>query len=221
MTDLPQQTTNTETPLARHERRCIATGIDLPKNQLLRFVLSPEHVVTFDAAHKLPGRGLWLTPQKDALALAMRKNLFAKSAKASAIVPADLPTQIEQQLTRRFLQLLSLARKAGMVLAGFDQVEAALRAQKATQRAALVLVAADAAYDGQRKLYGLAKGAGIGWHKSLSRHELGQALGREEAVFVALLPSGLTTNIEELMGFLTALRGEEADKTALSQQAID
>src|SRR5262249_2013886 len=42
-------------------RRCAVTRALRPKDQLIRFVLSPDGVVVPDLKEKLPGRGVWLT----------------------------------------------------------------------------------------------------------------------------------------------------------------
>ena len=42
------------------------TGAVMPKDALLRFVLAPDGQVVPDLAGKLPGRGIWVTPRRDA-----------------------------------------------------------------------------------------------------------------------------------------------------------
>ena len=57
------------------ERRCIATGDTAPKAGLLRFVVSPENVVTPDILERLPGRGIWCSADRAAVELVVKKNL--------------------------------------------------------------------------------------------------------------------------------------------------
>ena len=76
------------------ERRCIVTGDVQPKAGLLRFVLSPDGTVVPDLAEKLPGRGIWVSADRDILAKAAARGLFARAAKAPAQVPADLVDQV-------------------------------------------------------------------------------------------------------------------------------
>ncbi|HUY68162.1 MAG TPA: DUF448 domain-containing protein, partial [Alphaproteobacteria bacterium] len=42
-------------------RRCLVTGDMRPKDELIRFVVSPDNAVIPDLACELPGRGLWVT----------------------------------------------------------------------------------------------------------------------------------------------------------------
>lgn len=138
------------TLLGSAERKCLVTGVVKPKAAMIRFVLDPSHNVTPDLAARLPGRGLWVSATRDALATAVKKNLFAKAAKTHAKADPNLPEQVEALIAKRCLELLGLARGAGAVVAGQMQVEQALRADEL----AYVLIAADAGADGTKKLVG-------------------------------------------------------------------
>ena len=48
-------------------RKCIATGELCPKAELIRFVVGPEGTIVPDVAGKLPGRGIWVRPERAAL----------------------------------------------------------------------------------------------------------------------------------------------------------
>ena len=49
------------------ERKCIATGEVQPKNGLIRFVVGPESQIVPDVLEKLPGRGIWVSADREAL----------------------------------------------------------------------------------------------------------------------------------------------------------
>src|SRR3954463_1806443 len=95
------------------ERRCIVTREVLPDSQLVRFVVGPENEIVPDLAAKLPGRGIWVSANRDALARALKKNLFSKAAKPSVRAPADLPERVEALLAARMQEHLGLARRSG------------------------------------------------------------------------------------------------------------
>src|SRR5690348_18400262 len=71
-------------------RRCLATGTVAPSAEMLRFVVGPDGRIAFDAARRLPGRGLWLTARRDIVAEAVNKRLFARAAKAPVVVEAEI-----------------------------------------------------------------------------------------------------------------------------------
>ena len=100
------------------DRKCIATGEVQPKHGLIRFVAGPGNEVVPDILGKLPGRGIWVAADRDALDLAVRKRLFSRGAKAQVNVPDGLVADVERQLAHREVELLSLKRKAGQAVEG-------------------------------------------------------------------------------------------------------
>lgn len=180
-------------------RRCLVTRAVRPPGQLLRFVLDPEGLVQPDLDARLPGRGMWLSADRNVVKKAVARNLFAKAARAPARVAADLVGQVEGLLTRRALATLGLARRAGEVALGFEQVRQALR----SETAAVLVAARDGAADGRQKLRRLAPDLPL--IVAFSSTELGAALGRESLVHVAVAPGGLARrllqDVERLAGF--------------------
>jgi predicted RNA-binding protein YlxR (DUF448 family) len=199
---------------AGRTRRCAATGEICHEAALIRFVADPEGGLHPDPAAKAPGRGVWVRATRDAVSLAVKKNAFAKSLKRPVRPDADLPDRVRLALRARCLQALSIGRRGGHVIAGFDQVDAALRRDRPGWR----IEAADGAADGRRKLDGLARR----WddHPAgppptaacFTGAELGMALGRD-VVIHALLPSGRfaeswAVEIGRLAGFEPLLPAE-------------
>lgn len=167
------------------ERRCIVTGEVLPEAQLIRFVADPDARIVPDIAAKLPGRGFWVRAKRETIAKAVSKNLFARAAEASVKADTDLPQRTEKLLMAAMLNTLGLARRAGELVLGFEKVDAALRGGEPP---ALIVEAADASEDGQRKLQAAAHAKGrtpfvIGCFTSA---ELGLALGLENVVHASL-----------------------------------
>ena len=55
------------------ERTCIATGQNLPKYKLIRFVIAPDGFVVADLVGRLPGRGAWVAANETAIRIADQK----------------------------------------------------------------------------------------------------------------------------------------------------
>ncbi len=170
-------------------RRCIASGELRDMRDLLRFVVAPDGGVVLDLAGKLPGRGLWCLPRRDMIDRACGRNLFARAARASVSVPGDLAEQVAGALRQRCLDLIGLARRGGLVTAGYERV----RSRLAAGRAAALIQAVDAAPGGRQKMSALAQSAmpGLPVVEVFTAGELGRVLGRDAAVHVVLAPGTL------------------------------
>lgn len=183
------------------ERRCIATGESQPKGGLIRFAVAPDGRVVPDLLERLPGRGIWVSADRAALETATKKNLFARSAKVPVTVPENLIAEVEAGLVRRIVELISLDRKAGRAVTGFEKVKDWL----AKGEAAVLIQASDGSGRGKDKLHSPpGKGSFIG---CLTAAEIGLAFGRDYAIHAALAAGGLTTRVVEEAAKLSGLRG--------------
>lgn len=186
------------------ERFCIVTRETRDPSELVRFVRAPDGTATPDLKRKLPGRGAWVTARADILARATAK-AFSRALKAETKLPSDLAGQVERLLLRDALQALSLANKAGRVVAGHDKVAEAL----AAGRAAALLHAREAAANGRRKLDGAARGVAV--LAPFDGAEMDLALGRIHVIHAALTVGAVSDACLARCRFLLAYRGESGD----------
>ena len=114
------------------ERRCIVTGTSGEKASMIRFVVGPDETVVPDLLEKLPGRGMWVSADASALKTAVAKKVFARAARKSVKIPSELPEMVVEGLQKRVVELISMARKAGEALAGYESSGPAF-AEKATE----------------------------------------------------------------------------------------
>jgi uncharacterized protein len=182
------------------ERRCIATGDVQPKHGLIRFVVGPDAALVPDLREKLPGRGIWVSADRAALDKAVSKNLFARAARQPVVVPEELTDRIEAGMADRVVELLSLARKAGGAVAGYEKVKDWLEKDQAQ----VLIQASDGSERGKTKLRPpRGDGRFIG---CLTARELGLAFGRENVIHGALAAGGLTARVVEEAAKLSGLR---------------
>ena len=164
--------------MSEPERTCIVTHRALAKGELIRFVVGPNAVLVADLTGKLPGRGMYVMASRLAIAEAIAKRSFSRAAKTQVTIPEGFLSNLESQLARRVGEALSLARKSGQVVVGFEKVEEAVKSGKVEA----LLHADDAGVDGLKKL--------AGYHgpvfSQLPRSVLSGVLGRENAVHVAV-----------------------------------
>jgi predicted RNA-binding protein YlxR (DUF448 family) len=199
---------------AATERLCIATRTVRPVADLIRFVVGPDDAVTPDLKRRLPGRGVWVTATRSAVATAVARNAFARGFKRQVCAPGDLVAVTESLLERAVLDALGIARKAGLAETGFAKVEAALR----EGRAVALLRAQEAAPEGIRKLTNAARSAEID-EKALpvivfTGPQLDLALGRSNVIHAALLAGPASEALLVRYRALERFRGDGPEKLA-------
>ncbi len=174
-------------------RLCVVSRQELPPDALIRFVAAPDDSIVPDLARRLPGRGVWVTATKAAVADAVKRGLFAKSLKRFVKADKDLVAHVERMLALEARQALSLANKAGLVTTGFSKVEIALEKRLAEA----LLTASDASIDGAGKLarkfraIRAAAGQKAPVIQEFSTDELSLAIGGSNVVHAALASGGL------------------------------
>ncbi|WP_417597624.1 RNA-binding protein [Pararhodobacter oceanensis] len=190
------------------ERRCIATGESQPRGGLIRFVVGPDATVVPDVSGKLPGRGMYVAADRAAIDQAVKRRLFSRAAKAQVTAPDDLADQVHDLLTRRVIDSLSLARKAGQAVAGYEKTRDWLR----NEDARILVQAFDGSERGKTKL---RPPDGAQTHITcLDAGELGLAFGREHVIHAALAAGGLCTRVVEEAAKLARMRGRDGGVSA-------
>jgi predicted RNA-binding protein YlxR (DUF448 family) len=189
-------------------RKCIVTGTEAPRETLLRFVLDPENQIIADVDGRLPGRGFWLSPDRDVVNTAVAKRAFSRAARAAVTVPEDLADRVCALLASRCRDKIGLARRAGQAVSGFEKVSAELR----SRRCGALLLASDAQPGGKAKTRALA-GDDDAVVELLTTAELGLAFGSDAVVHVFIAPGGLAKDIRDIARKLAGFRTTETNET--------
>jgi hypothetical protein len=194
------------------ERKCIVSGESQPKGGLIRFVVGPDGAVVPDVAGKLPGRGMYVSADREAIEKAGKKNLFSRAAKAPVTVPAGLADLVEALVLRRVIDSLSMARKAGQAVTGLEKVKEMLVGGKA-----YALIQASDGSAREKSRLRPPEGRHV---TCLTAGEIGLAFGRERAIHAALAAGGLGQRVVEEAARLDGLRmlaapGQDGGVTAL------
>jgi len=199
------------------ERTCIVTRAILAPERLIRFVAAPDGVVTPDIARKLPGRGVWVSCHRPAVAAAVSSGAFQRSLRRKVDVANDLSIHVEDLLARRVLELLSLCNKAGLVATGSSKVNSWL---EAGANGALVQ-ASDASPDGLAKVAGKYRAIRRATERTpievnlLTNSELSLALGRANVVHAALSEGKAAANVLTAVSRLQQFRAAEFEAPTL------
>ena len=144
---------------------------------------------------KAEGRGVWITLGESQVALAQKKNAFAKSLKEKVLLPEDLAGLTRTRLEQRLTGALQMAKKAGQLLTGATRVKAGIESGEVIA----LLTATDAAEDGRSKMLSSLRGAQraaaeegqegtvVPHFELLSAEQMGLALGLENVIHAALI----------------------------------
>ncbi|PIE12069.1 MAG: hypothetical protein CSA72_02875 [Rhodobacterales bacterium] len=187
------------------ERTCIVTRDSQPKEGLIRFVVGPDGAVVPDILEKLPGRGMWVTASREVLDKA-GKGQFARAAKAQVVVPEGLADEVERQLARRVVDLVALARKAGLATVGFEKVKTLLAGGAPIR---VLLQASDGSARQKGKFW---TPEGARYFDCLTSDELGLAFGRETVIHGALAAGALADRVVEEAAKLRGMRSQNGDE---------
>ena len=165
---------------------------------MIRFVAGPANEVIPDVQRKLPGRGMWVTAGRQFLQTAIEKDLFSRSLRKKVSAHSDLPDLVCNLLKAECLGLLSLAKKAGILISGFSKVEGLIR----TDKVAVILHSSQAASDGKGKLQQALRVMEL--HETpmiglFSGEDLDAAIGLENVTYLALTSGNLSEKFVSLV----------------------
>lgn len=196
------------------QRFCALTRTEKPVEEMIRFVVGPDSQVVPDVKRKLPGRGLWITGHRPAIAEAVARNIFARGFKRDLRADPALPDLVERLLEQAALDALAIAAKSGRVVAGFGKVEDAT----ADPHLAAVIHATDGADDGKRKL-----GSAIRRRARGQDNDRGNGPGDENTGKVPVIEQFTSAQLDLALGRLNvvhaALLGGPVSETFLARTA--
>ncbi len=155
---------------------------------------------------RLPGRGIWVSSNRNALETVIEKGLFSRAAKNAVTVPDGFVDEIERQLARRVTDGIAMARKAGQAVAGYEKVKAWLDQGEVE----VLIQALDGSGRGKSKLSTPENGRYIG---CLSADELGLSFGRDIVIHCALATGRLSKRVIEDATRLQGLRDMSGGKS--------
>ena len=163
-------------------RRCVVTRDRMPKERMIRFVVSPDRLLVPDLAERLPGRGIWLSASRDVLETARTRGAFARAARGQVTIPPELPGLLE-------------------AVCGFAKV----REWIAEGRAAVVVQASDGSPDERSRLLSGARTLPV--VAVMSGTRLAASFGRDHVVHAALSRGALADRLVAESGRLAGLAG--------------
>jgi predicted RNA-binding protein YlxR (DUF448 family) len=187
---------------------------------MLRFALGPDGTVVPDIRRKLPGRGVWTELSFRTVSRAAAKQAFSRAFRTKAEAPAALAERVGELLERDALQSLSIANKAGLVVAGAFKVDSAIEADEVV---ALIQASNGAADGAAKRVHALRAKLGpqadaIVRVGIFSSRQLDLALGRANVIHAALKHGAASSAFLARADRLRRYRGGEADAATRTER---
>jgi uncharacterized protein len=207
--------TRADSDEAGPERTCIVTGTKDVPEAMLRFALDPVGSVVPDLRRKLPGRGAWTRLSFATVNRAAAKQAFSRAFRTKAQAPAGLAETVDSLLERDVLQALSLANKAGLVVAGAFKVDEAIE----DGHVAVLIQASDGGADGAAKRAKALRARlgeaadGVPRVDCFTSGQLDLALGKANVIHAALKDGAAALAFLARAERLRRYRASEADAT--------
>jgi len=188
-------------------RTCIACRASAAQGDLIRYVAAPDGVILVDYQHKLPGRGSYTCFKKDCITRAVQRNAFGRSYKNTHVsMDVDqLVNSLREQVTTRVLNLLGMARKAGLVASGSQLVLSSLRDARDI---AFILLVDDVTQGIGSKVRQQALRAGVPLLECFDKTTIGQALGLSQRSVLAVSKSPLAQTLNQELQRYKYVMGE-------------
>ncbi len=178
-------------------RRCLATGKSFEKENLIRFVASPEGELVADIYGRLGGRGAWVKAEKQHLETAISKNLFTRFLRHPVKIKDGFMDLLGSQLTQILISRMSLMRKSGLLITGRGKLE------MAAPRLEGLLIADDAS---QREAASLRQLVQPSWcEKAIPAHILGHIAGVESLAYAGVLEADHLSEQKQIDALLADL----------------
>jgi uncharacterized protein len=168
---------------------CIVTREVRDEHELIRFVRGPDGTVVPDIDRKLPGRGVWVGASRALVEQAVKRRAFNRGLGETRADP-HLPDQVGELLRRAALGYVSLAKKAGILVAGAAKVEDRLSSGKVR----VLIHAREASGGGRSKLDAMA-GPNTATVRLFTSDELSLALGRPNVIHAAVIGGGIAEKL--------------------------
>jgi predicted RNA-binding protein YlxR (DUF448 family) len=187
------------------QRSCLGCRQVRDKNDLIRFVLSPQGEVVPDIESKLPGRGAYTCVSEQCLQAALKQRQFSRAFKRDVITapPDEMAAQVADIMCSRILGYIGLANRAGKVVSGGSMVTDAIRS---AHKPGLIMLAKDVSASIGDKIVILASVHRIACLHIMSKNDFGAILGKAPRSAVAIKAGGfvaqLTQEIERYRNFL-------------------
>ncbi|MDF7674175.1 DUF448 domain-containing protein [Acetobacteraceae bacterium ESL0709] len=169
-------------------RRCVVTRDHEFADVMIRFVMGPEGQVVPDFVGRLPGRGLWVKAERNVLDSARLGQAFSRAARKEVRITGEMLDLVRKGLANRLRDGISLARRAGEAVCGFQKC----REKLVSGEGGILLCALGASQSELDRLRSGCRSVPVGW---VPEYVLASAFGRDQAVYAVVVQGALAQRL--------------------------
>ena len=171
------------------QHKCLVTRQNIDESDLIRFVIDPENNLVADIDQVLPGTGYWVQANREAVSKAIENKVFNETINKKIRIDSNLIQSIENRIRNNIIQQISLSRKAGKAIFGFEKIKSV----SPTHLIQLIIQATDGSIKEKTRLQNKCRPQII--DTCLNGSELGKPFGRDRVVHCAILKSTFVQKI--------------------------
>ncbi len=176
-------------------RTCVICRDNFDKQDLLRFVVSPNNDIMLDVYHKAPARGTYVCDKATCLDKAINKSVIVKMLKANKT--ENLMADMEKSLTSKISSNIVMLKKSQMLTLGTDNVVDLLKANKLKY----VMIAGDVSAKTAEKINHYAQKNSVKSDALFTKDILSDITGVANCTVIGLKPCALTTSLVTTLNF--------------------
>ena len=182
------------------DKKSFLENADINEDDFIKFSLSPDKKLVPDLHNNLPGKSIWVPPNKTLIKDILEGEDVKVHFGVSQLGTKDLVLLIKKILRKKILNSISLAKKAGYLAIGLD----AIKAQLIEKKHCLVLVAKDAR---SLRKYPFFSSTHISCFENLLfQKDLEKSTGKNNVKYVGILSKNFKKTIQvdlnKLKGFM-------------------
>lgn len=177
---------------------CALSGKELSLGEEVFFAASPDGILIVDINKELPSKHVCIECRFDAINKAVESGIFQDAFGGDLKIPPDFADKILLLLHKKGQGMLSMARKSGLLVFGYEKVNASIKAGDAD----FILKASDGKSDTKHKTglnAGFLRISGV-----FTSIELGGVIGRGRVVHMAVLKGNIKLS-EKIAAILTKI----------------
>ena len=165
------------------------------KSELIRIVKTPLNSIEIDLNMKLPGRGVYICPEKDCVKKTLQKKVLSSAFKEEIDTPEvnEFFERLKKRLEDKIVSLIGISYKSGRVSSGRTQV----KEEMIKNNICLIIFTEDASTDLSDKIKKYCDQKKIRYYWFSLKQNVSKALAGKERAVLGIKDMRLAKTIEK------------------------